>query len=209
MTSPDPPLSRPRGRPALSKAEADEMRRHIATCAMRLFQEDGYEAVSMRRLASDVGCTVMTLYRYFDRKIDILRALWAEIFEHLFDGLETIARDESDAFKRLDQIAFGYVDFWLQRREYYFLVFMSSGVSQSDVSIFVGEDGVVDRFDLLSQSLAAALGPGASDAEIDLKAQSLFCALNGIAHNLITISAYPWVDPKTLVRMAVSGTLKS
>ena len=69
MISPDPPNGRPRGRPTLSEAEASEMRRHIADCAMRLFQEDGYDAVSMRRLAGEAGCTVMTLYRYFDRKI--------------------------------------------------------------------------------------------------------------------------------------------
>lgn len=207
MTSPDPPSGRPRGRPALTEAEASEMRRHIADCAMRLFQEDGYEAVSMRRLASEAGCTVMTLYRYFDRKIDILRALWAEILGDLFDRLGAIAEDESHALKRLEKVSFGYVDFWLQRREHYFLVFMSSGVSQSDVSVFVAEDGVVERFGVLHQSLAAALESNASDAEIELKTQSLLCALNGIAHNLITISAYPWADPKTLVDAAVSGVL--
>jgi len=185
------------------------MRQHIATCALRLFQEDGYDAVSMRRLASEADCTVMTLYRYFDRKIDILRALWGELFAELFDRLDEIAADESDAARRLDAVALGYVDFWLRRREHYFLVFMSSGVSQPDVSIFVGDDGVVDRFSVLRKSLADALGADASEAGIDLKSQLLLCALNGIAHNLITISAYPWFKAEKLVRAAVSGTLKA
>ena len=137
-----------------------------------------------------------------------MRALWAQILGDLFDRLASIAEDESDAQKRLKMVAFGYVDFWLKRREHYFLVFMSSSVSQSDVSVFVGEDGVVEGFRVLHQCLAAASVSNASNAEIELKAQSLLCALNGIAHNLITISAYPWAEPKTLVDAAVSGVLR-
>ncbi|MBW8639993.1 TetR/AcrR family transcriptional regulator [Hoeflea sp. WL0058] len=183
------------------------MRRHIADCALRLFQEDGYDAVSMRRLASEAGCTVMTLYRYFDRKIDILRALWTEVFAELFDRLDRVAAGEADPTHRLLAVSQGYVDFWLERREHYFLVFMSSGVTQSDVSVFVGDDGVVSRFNVLRESLAGALDGRPGEAELKLKSELLLCALNGIAHNLITISAYPWSEPQALVRAAVTAVL--
>ncbi|MEO1100931.1 MAG: TetR/AcrR family transcriptional regulator [Pseudomonadota bacterium] len=209
MAAPKTPVARPRGRPALSDDKLDDMRRHIADCALRLFQDNGYDAVSMRRLASEAGCTVMTLYRYFDRKIDILRQIWAEVFADLFDQLDQIAAREEDAAVRLQAIAFGYVDFWLKHRDHYFLVFMSSGVSQPDVSVFVDDDKVVERFSLIQDSLAEALSPKSSAEEIALKTQLLLCALNGIAHNLITISAYPWAEPEALVRAAVSGTLKA
>ena len=203
MPTPKPPS---RGRPALSKEKIADMRQHITDCAFRLFQEDGYDAVSMRRLASEAGCTVMTLYRYFDRKIDILRHLWAEVFVELFDELDQIATKEKNAIRRLNAVALGYVDFWLRQREHYFLVFMSSDVSQPDVSIFIGDENVMQRFSVIYESLADALG---AEKDIDLKAQLLLCSLNGIAHNLITISAYPWAEPKTLVHAAVSGALKA
>ncbi|PQA88002.1 TetR/AcrR family transcriptional regulator [Hyphococcus luteus] len=208
MPPPQSPASPTRGRPVLSEGEKADMRRRIAEGAMRLFQEDGYDAVSMRRLANEAGCTVMTLYRYFDRKIDILRALWAEVFAELFDRLDRIAAEERDPVRRLNAVALGYVEFWLERREHYFLVFMSSGVSQSDVSVFVGDDNVVRRFGVIRDSLAAALGAGADEKDINLKAELLLCTLNGVAHNLITISAYPWSDPKALVREGVSAILK-
>ncbi len=207
-SSPPSSSSRARGRPVLSEGEKADMRRRIAEGAFRLFQEDGYDAVSMRRLANEAGCTVMTLYRYFDRKIDILRALWAEVFAELFDRLDKIAAGEPDPARRLHAVALGYVAFWLERREHYFLVFMSSGVSQSDVSIFVGDDSVVRRFDVIRDSLASALGSGVSEKDLTLKAELLLCALNGVAHNLITISAYPWSEPEALVREAVSAILK-
>ncbi len=202
--------SRPaRGRPALSEDEIADMRKRIAECALRLFQKDGYDAVSMRRLAKEAGCTVMTLYRYFDRKIDLLRALWEDVFTDLFDQLDLISAKIDEPTKRLNAVALGYVEFWLERREHYFLVFMSSGVSQPDVSVFVDKDGVVERFSLFYTSLADALGPKTNASQINLKSQLLLCTLNGIAHNLITISAYPWASPKSLVQAAVNAVLKS
>lgn len=185
------------------------MRRHISDCALRLFHEHGYDAVSMRRLAKEAGCTVMTLYRYFNRKIDILTALWAEVFTRLFDRLDAVAASETDAALRLNRIAFEYVDFWLSHREHYFLVFMSSGITQSDVSIFVEDDEVVERFDIFRQSIESILGTETTEAETTLKSQLLLCTLNGIAHNLITISAYDWASPEALVDAAVSGTIQA
>ena len=205
MNVPEKPAKR--GRPSLSDEEIMDIRRNIAGHAMRLFQEDGYAAVSMRRLAKEAGYTVMTLYRYYDRKIDILRQLWAEIFNELFDALDEIAAQESNAPARLHAIAFGYVNFWLKRREHYFLVFMSSDVSQSDVSVFVADDAALARFSIFYDSVGAALGLGEGAPDIDLKTQQLLCALNGTAHNLITISAFPWVEPENLVREAVESIL--
>lgn len=201
-------LSKPqaRGRPALSDHEVAEMRRHISACALRLFQSEGYEAVSMRRLAIEAGCTVMTIYRYFDRKIDILRALWDEVFNDLFDHLDKIAAREEAPLARLNAISLGYVNYWLKHREHYFLVFMSSGVSQPDVSVFVEDGAAVQRYSLFSETLGQALySETGAIVDIDLKAQLLLCTLNGIAHNLITISGYPWSDADRLVSMAVSG----
>jgi len=198
-----------RGRPPLSEEKMADMRKHITKCAFRLFREHGYTAVSMRRLASEAGCTVMTLYRYFDRKIDILRQLWSEVFVELFNRLEKVAATENDPVKRLHSVALGYVNYWLDQREHYFLVFMSSDVSQSDVSIFVEDDGAVDRFNLFRIGIADALDADMNEPDISVKTQLLLCTLNGIAHNLITISAYPWAGPDVLVRAAVSSVLGS
>lgn len=200
---------RGRGRPARSKADIQDSRARIAACALKLFREEGYAAVSMRRLAQEAGCTVVTLYSYYDRKIDILRDLWAQVFEELFDELERQPVAGRDAASRLTAIATGYVAFWLARREHYFLVFMSSGVTQPDVSVFVKNDALLQRFAIFRDALAKALEGEAGNAELVLKSDLLMCALNGIAHNLITISAYPWTKPEKLVRAAVQGILRA
>lgn len=149
----------------------------------------------------------MTLYTYYDSKFDILSALWAGVFDGLFDELGRIAQTQRDPKARLNAVATGYVSYWLEHREHYFMVFMSGGVSQADVTGFVLDSGTLARFDLLRTSLHAALGEDIDAERLDLKSELLACMLNGIAHNLITIGGYPWSDPEKLVRQAIGGLL--
>jgi hypothetical protein len=88
------------------------------------------------------------------------------------------------------------------------MVFMSSGIEQSDVSIFVEDDAILARFAMVSDALSLALPEGADDQIVKLKMDVLICGLHGIAHNLITISSYPWADPKTLVDEMVHSALR-
>jgi AcrR family transcriptional regulator len=203
---PDTP-PRLRGRPSHSEQQVADMKARIAEHALRLFQQDGYEAISMRRLAQEVGCTVMTIYRYYERKIDILRDLWARVFEILFDSLDEIAKLHPDPLDRLSAVALGYVNFWLEHRDHYFMVFMSSNVDQSDVSIFVQDDALLERFQIFQRGLADAADGGLNEADLKVKSEILLCGLNGIAQNLITISAYPWSSPHVLVNAAIAGAI--
>ena len=207
MTASKKPERRPRGRPARSQEQIADMRAHISACALRLFQQEGYAAVSMRRLAEEAGCTAMTLYKYFDGKIDILHALWADVIDDLFDRLDRIAEQENDPSECLNAVAVGYVSYWLEHREHYFMVFMSGGISQQDVVGFVSNRATVARFDLLRVCLEAALDDTTDPESLRLKSEVLLCLLNGAAHNLITISGYPWSAPEDLVRHAVAGLL--
>lgn len=209
MTLPEKPQRRARGRPVHSAEQISDMRAHIAACALKLFQQEGYAAISMRRLAQEAGCTAMTLYKYYDSKFDILSSLWAEVFDRLFNELDRLSADKSEPEARLYAVALGYVSYWLENRDHYFMVFMSGGVSQSDVSGFVTGSEILGRFDLFRAILYAALGDNGSSQSLNLKAELLTCILNGIAHNVITIGGYPWSNPEKLVRQAIDGLLAS
>lgn len=184
------------------------MRAHITARALELFLEEGYVAISMRRLASEAGCTPMTLYKYFDSKFAILQMLWGEVLGALFDRLERIAAREAAADRRLEAIACAYVEFWLEHRDHYFLVFLSGGVSQDDVTQFLGEASVLARFDIFRAGLAAALaGRRVAADELRVRSEALLCGLNGVAQALVTMSRYPWTPPRALVKRIVAGAL--
>ena len=193
-----------RGRPAISDEKKRLMREEIAACAQRLFQAEGYGQVSMRRIASEIGCSPMTLYKYYDAKIDILRTLWADVFSVVFDELDALAATEMTPHDRLATLSSAYVTYWLDHTEHYRLVFMAEGVTQPDVSLFMDDPGIILRYRLLADAILAA-NLDASPEALKQKLDALLCFLHGIAHNLITVSGYSWSSVDDLIGIALSG----
>lgn len=194
------------GRPAVSDSKKRRMRREIADVAKRLFQEEGYAKISMRRIAAEIGCSPMTLYKYYDAKVDILRTLWADVFRELFDRLEAVSERDGS---QLQGLGLAYVQYWLDHTEYYRLVFISDGVTQSDVSVFLDSPELVQRFNIFAQALSESHSENPRSDELKAKLDAFICFLNGISHNLITISGYRWSDPDKMVAMAVSAVTRS
>jgi hypothetical protein len=82
---------------------------------------------------------------------------------------------------------------------------MAEGVTQPDVSIFVDNPEIIQRFGVFAEALARASARELSGAERKTKLDLLLCLLHGIAHNHITISGYAWSRPVELVRECVRG----
>jgi AcrR family transcriptional regulator len=61
----------------MALAEPVDQRARILDTALRLMAEGGVHAMSMRRLANDLGINVATIYYYFPSKADLLRAVVA------------------------------------------------------------------------------------------------------------------------------------
>ena len=192
-----------RGRPLATEEQVLAMRARIVDAARALFLGEGYQAISMRRIAAAVGCSPMTLYGYFPAKIDILGQLWMDVFSQLFVNLNRIANGDEAPFVRLKLVSCAYVRYWVDHHDHYRMVFMSEGVSQPEVSLFA-TDGEIAHHYLLFYTLIAKACRIEQTSLIPL-GECLICSLNGIAHNLITVSGYPWSKPERLAEIIVEG----
>jgi AcrR family transcriptional regulator len=70
-----------RGRPAGRTAEGEATRRTLYTTAIRLIGEKGYEATTLREVATRSGVSPGLLYRYFPSKRSVVLALYDELSE--------------------------------------------------------------------------------------------------------------------------------
>ncbi len=64
--------------PGASAVQAGPVRAVIVDAARRIYQDKGYDAVTMRALAHDIGCSIGSLYTYFRDKNEIFSALQDE-----------------------------------------------------------------------------------------------------------------------------------
>ncbi len=196
-----------RGRPALSEAQRQEMRDKIALATQRLFKEEGYRNISMRRIAQEVGCAPMTLYQYYDSKLDILHTLWNEVFDELFGGLAELELEGREAQEQLQHLASAYVSYWVDNPDHYRLVYMTEGVSQSDVSVFIDDPDLMARYQVFAEVFGIVCANAFPRAVMAKKLDTLMCFLQGIIHNRVTISGYPWPDLGDMVGLAIHGVL--
>ena len=67
----------------LTETDVADFRERLCVAAERLFAEKGPDAVTMRQLASELGVSPMTPYRYFQDKDDILAAVRTNGFNQL------------------------------------------------------------------------------------------------------------------------------
>jgi AcrR family transcriptional regulator len=88
----------------------------IRDAAVQLIARHGYEAVTMRQLAAEVGVQAAALYRYFPNKEDLLHTLMREHMELLASTWENARPDNDDPVARLTAFVANHIRFHVERR---------------------------------------------------------------------------------------------
>lgn len=88
----------------------------LRDAALRLIARHGYDAVSMRRLADEVGVQAAALYRYFPTKEDLLFTLMREHMEALVASWAELSAVDSDPAAQLASFVRNHIAFHLARR---------------------------------------------------------------------------------------------
>ncbi len=101
----------------------EDVRKQILDAAKGLFVDKGFEATSIRKIASKVGCSPTTIYLYYKDKNDIVYALHKEGFNLLKMQMVSLVNVESP-FERLKALGRTYINFSKNNPEYYEVMFM-------------------------------------------------------------------------------------
>ena len=100
------------------------LRRAILDEARALLVRDGYDRLSMRRIATAVGCSATSIYLHFDGKDALTHALIDEGMAGLYAALsEAHDAAPASAMARLDAMSRAYVAYGLANPEYYEVMF--------------------------------------------------------------------------------------
>lgn len=110
-----------RGRPA--------GREDILGAARRIASEQGWKAVTVRRIAEHVGYTTPIVYEHFGSKDGVLVELLRRGFAELLEGIEAARRRASDPEEALVGMARAYVDFAKNSPELYQVMYGLGGVT--------------------------------------------------------------------------------
>ncbi len=107
----------------LTTADVADFRERLCEAAARLFAEKGRDAVTMRQLASELGVSAMTPYRYFRDKDEILAVVRASAFNGFAEALEQARAGAEGARNKAAAVGEAYISFALDNPNTYKLMF--------------------------------------------------------------------------------------
>lgn len=96
----------------------------ILACARDIYLAEGLKGLSLRAVARCAGVTAPAIYRHYDGKEDLLWAVCQKGHEH-FERYLARGLKGRDARERLILTGLAYLDFALDHRAYYVIMFVA------------------------------------------------------------------------------------
>jgi AcrR family transcriptional regulator len=182
--------------------ERTELREKILDAARELFISEGYEGVSMRKVAQQIEYSPTAIYVYFKDKEDLFHQLCHEDFAKLAEVFQD-AEKVSSPFEQLKQIGRTYAEFGSRYPNHYKLMFMTphppQPLDESDFAIKGNPER--DAYAFLKGTVVEALAGGyllPELADAELVSQTLWAAIHGVISLQIAKCNEGWVEWRDL-----------
>jgi len=179
-----------------------ETRERILDAARELFMAEGYEGVSMRKIADKVEYSPTAIYVHFQDKDQLFREICHEDFRRLAQSLIGLA-EIADPVERLKKIAPAYVEFGRKHPNHYRTMFMTPHLPILELDPVLEGKGnpEEDAYEFLRATVEEAIKAGAFRDEFkdpDLVAQTLWAGVHGVISLQIAKSEDNWVPWRPL-----------
>ncbi|PLP57086.1 TetR/AcrR family transcriptional regulator [Mesorhizobium loti] len=174
------------------------LRSELVAAAHKLVQEEGYEGLTIRKLAKMVGYAPMSVYSYFADKQDILFALAEDAFQILARRIEQNAPD--DPIDALRAVMTEYAAFGLGNPNEYRTVFMTEKTKLPEGRSFEKLDEENPAMKLLIDRVEACVAAGKLKGDPHAIATMLWATGHGTISLLITFPFYHFGDQQAFVK---------
>jgi AcrR family transcriptional regulator len=169
--------------------EREAVRRKILDAAHDLFAREGYDRVTMRRIADAIEYSPTTIYNHFEDKDDLVQWLCEEDFARLLGALQA-AQPPADPVEHIRQLGLAYAGFGVEYPNHFRFMFMMPGKLEH---IHELSGSVQQAFELLHSAVVKAIDSGAfRPGNADAVAQVLWASLHGVVALLITLEPQHW-----------------
>ncbi|MCP8969966.1 TetR/AcrR family transcriptional regulator [Ectobacillus ponti] len=184
------------------------MKLEILRAAVHLFTAEGYEHVSMRKIAAHIDYSATAIYSYFANKEEILVELLRHCYGEFLRCLQAAVKEcrEQGIEQRLRAALHGYIQFGLRQPQYYQLIFIDNLDQLQHVAL--PDNDRYEGFRLLEELVREAMEAGVLQRQdVRLVSQSLWASLHGTTSLLITFPGFGW-DTGDFSRFQVEAMLR-
>ena len=190
------------------KREKEALSSRILTTAWQIVKEEGWQSLSIRKIADAVEYSVPVIYDYFENKEAILLEFGKQGFELVIKKLKAARNTSADPAEQLKAIANAYWHFAFKNKEYYQLMWGLS-IPCCEMDKCIPERSVFK--DLIMEPMTAIIEKGKNK---NVQACIKYHTFWSILHGLISIKMIaPPGDTEELNKMvlddAIAGFIKN
>ena len=188
--------------------EKEQLRRQIIDAARELFVSEGYENVSMRKIADKIEYSPTVIYLYFKDKADLLDSACQETLLGLLDTVELLKRDKNNPVEALRKSGKAYVEFGLKYPQDYKLTFVIRPQFQKGLGL---EEGSVGErvFSYLCAMVSECVRQKAfRQVDVETTGQALWSAVHGVTLLLIDFPDFPWTATDKLIDTVIDTMIE-
>jgi AcrR family transcriptional regulator len=190
--------------------ERTETREKILDAARELFIEEGFDGVSMRKIAERVEYSPTAIYLHFADKEQLFMEICHEDFRQLAQSMVGLAQ-VPDPVERLRRIGNAYIEFGLQNPNHYRTMFMTPHppIAESEEALKGKGNPEEDAYELLRAAVQEGLSAGAFRedlTDVDLISQTLWAGVHGVVSLQIAKCNDGWVPWSDLKQRASTMT---
>ena len=183
----------------------DGVRPALIEAARDVLVQDGYDGLTIRRVAERAEYSLGTVYSYFTDKDDLLYTLVREDFARLTERLRSI-RDTHQGAAAVREMLLSYVRMGLEQPRSYEVMFMLKPKLASRNASDESDD---QPYAIFRRCIVAAIERGEfRRSDPDVLAQMLWASAHGLVSLRLTLSDFPWADSATLAAHLVEAELR-
>jgi AcrR family transcriptional regulator len=177
--------------------------------ARKLFVKEGYNSVSMRKIAEKIEYSPTTIYLYFKDKQDLIHHLCESTFAKLVKELEGLSQDSSDPVGNLRRAGRAYIQFGLRYPNHYLVTFVLPHTHLEMTPEGMEKSQGMRAFHWLRMMVAECIRQGKfRPVDIEATSQTLWAAVHGVTSLLIVHTDFPWVHKEKLVEQMLDSLLE-
>lgn len=158
--------------------QKEEVRTAILDTAWNIVDREGWQALSIRKIAEAIEYSVPVVYDHFENKEAILHEFTVRGFRKLNEQLRKAKAQFSDPARQLEAMAYAYWRFAFENKEYYQLMY-GLGLPTCETAARIPEIGAIGELIIPSVKALIELNSN-KEADAHLKFQTFWSLLHGL-----------------------------
>lgn len=188
--------------------QKEEFRASILEAAWLQVLTDGWQSLSIRKIADAIEYSIPVIYNHFENKEAILLEFTKEGFQKLGEALQQVKDQHQEPAVQLEAMAHAYWDFAFDHQEYYQLMF-GLGIPACEKVNQIAEMKSMTTIMISTIQETIANSPN-KEADFFLKYHTYLSILHGLVSiQMMKKGGKPTEENRRILQDAISGFIKS